>query len=304
MPGTVRSSRFAKAVVMFVLSANLLIAYAGSPAVSNPATAPNAVVEQPRPFGYVIGDVLTQRVLLESDGHEFEPAALPRGERIGAWLERRVPRIEKTADGRRWLVVDYQLINAPQALKTVSVPAWELKLKSAGNVLRIGEWPISVAPLTPRSAFAKGGLDELRANRPAPSVATEPLQRGMALTLSALILTLVAWLGWLLWRNWRASSSQPFARALREIRHVDESAPDAWQALHRAFDRTAGKVTQSASLAVLFQRAPQFESLRPKIEQFFAQSSDRFFSSEPPIHPVELRALCRDLRRIEKQHER
>jgi hypothetical protein len=40
-------------------------------------TAANATVEQPRPFGYVVGDLLAQRVLLELNGRPFEPAALP-----------------------------------------------------------------------------------------------------------------------------------------------------------------------------------------------------------------------------------
>ena len=39
--------------------------------------AATAVVEQPRPFGYVVGDVVTQRVLLEIGGQGFAPAALP-----------------------------------------------------------------------------------------------------------------------------------------------------------------------------------------------------------------------------------
>ena len=62
------------------------------PEAGNAAPAPNAIVEQPRPFGYVVGDVLTQRILLQVEGHGFEPAALPRAERVGVWLERRTPQ--------------------------------------------------------------------------------------------------------------------------------------------------------------------------------------------------------------------
>src|SRR5690606_18252838 len=52
-----------------------------------------ATVQQPRPFGYFIGDILTQRVLLEAAGRELEPT-LPRAERVGIWFERRPARIE------------------------------------------------------------------------------------------------------------------------------------------------------------------------------------------------------------------
>ncbi len=47
------------------------------PAGGNAPPAPNAIVQQPRPFGYVVGDMLTQSVLLQVEGRGFEPAALP-----------------------------------------------------------------------------------------------------------------------------------------------------------------------------------------------------------------------------------
>lgn len=272
-----------------------------SPAIVH--AVPNATVEQPRPFGYVVGDVVTQRVLLEVDGHELAPAALPKAERVGVWLERRPVRIESRPDGRRWLAVDYQVINAPQALTTVNLPALELQGKSPGMTLKIAEWPVSVNALTPRSAFTAEGLDALRPDRAAPVIATEPIRRQIAVWSSALLLTMAAWLGWLAWRNWRAASARPFARALHEMRHLDETAPEAWQALHRAFDQTAGRVTQAATLPALFERAPHLQSLRPQIEQFFAQSSELFFGDGLPAERMSVRALCAQLRRIEKRHE-
>jgi mxaA protein len=280
------------------------IVHADSPAHLNAASPTNAAVEQPRSFGYVVGDLLTQRVLLEVNGGAFEPAAVPRPERVSAWLERRAPRVESTSDGRRWLAVEYQVVNAPQALTLIHVPAWELKPKSGSEVLRIGDWPVSVSSLTPRSAFAKGDLEDLRPDRPAPSIATEPIRREIVIWSSALILTLAIWLGWWLWRNWRASATQPFANAQREIYRAGEDAPEAWQALHRAFDRTAGRVTQSATLPNLFQRAPHLVPMRSKIEQFFQQSGERFFGAGSPQDGLSVRALCAELRRIEKSHER
>jgi mxaA protein len=264
---------------------------------------PNAIVEQPRPFGYVIGDVMTQRILLQLDGHEFEPAALPRNERVGAWLERRTPRIEVQRDGRRWLVVDYQVINAPQALTVVNVPAWEVLPRSGTARLRIGDWPVSVSPLTSRTAFGRGDLAELRPDRPPAAVDTEPMRRRLAVLLGAFAVTLTLWMSWLLWREWRASARQPFARALREMRRYEDSAPQAWHALHRAFDRTAGEATQSATLPDLFRHAPQLLPLRAQIEQFFIQSGERFFGAGLTAQPVSVRKLCAQLRRIEKRHE-
>jgi|KBSSwiStaDraftv2_1062776.scaffolds.fasta_scaffold69188_3 mxaA protein len=276
----------------------------GSPPVPDtPAgPAPNAIVEQPRSFGYVVGDLIRQRVLLQVEGQAFEPAVLPHIERAGVWLERRAPWIESGDDGRRWLIVEYQLINAPQALAMVELPAWELQSKSGKTPLRIGAWPVSVTALTPRAAFAKGDLGDLRPDRPAPIIAIEPLRRRLAFTCAAFALTLVLWAGWWRWREWRASSMQPFACALREMRRVGDSAPQSWHALHRAIDRTAGQAIQSATLPDLFLRAPHLVPLRAKIEQFFDESGARFFAGTAG-RSLPLRELCSELRRLEKRHE-
>jgi mxaA protein len=266
---------------------------------------PNAVVAQARAFGYVLGDVVTQRVLLEENGHAFTPAVLPQPGPLGIWLERRGTRVGRDARGRQWLAVEYQIMNSPQALTVVSVPAWTLISSTGDPPLRVGEWPISVAPLTPSKPFANAGLGTLRPDRAAPLVGIAPMQRWLAIWIGAFVVSLLAWAAWWAWRNWRATSSQPFAVALREMRGVDETAPQAWHALHRAFDRTAGQVVQAGALAPLFKRAPYLESLRSPIEAFFAASAARFFgvrsalaSPEPSLH-----ALCGELRRIEKRHE-
>jgi mxaA protein len=302
------SGRIARALLSAIIAlgfvADAATLHADSQADLDVVPPPNAAVEQPRPFGYVIGDLLTQRVLLELNGHAFEPGSLPRGERISAWLERRPASIETAPDGRRWLSVEYQVINAPKALSLVHIPAWGVKAKSSTEVLRIGEWPISLSPLTPRAAFAQGDLPELRPDRPPPSIATEPMRRSIVMWSIALILTLAIWSGWWLWRNWRASATQPFATALREIRRTGDDEPEAWQALHRAFDRTAGRVTQIATLPNLFRSAPYLAPLRSKIEQFFRQSSERFFGAGLPQDALSVRALCAELRRLEKTRER
>jgi mxaA protein len=306
---------------------------APAPAASSQATAPPqgpiaTTIDQPRPFGYVLGDTLTQRVRLARD---FQPEALPPLERAGLWFARRSATIQRADDDHRWLVMEYQLVNAPQTLMTVNLPEVTLKSK-AGSALTVPIWPISVAPLTPQAVFAKGGLQELRPDHPAPLLPTSALQRQLQLWLTAFAVTLVAWLAWWLVRSIRAAANQPFARALREIRQSGDDSPDAWLALHRAFDRTASRALQTSTLPALIKRAPHFESQRAAIERFYDQSNLRFFGGAPAraqadpsdrgspaptradagslsarraaAQPVALRKLAMDLRRLEKQHER
>jgi mxaA protein len=310
-----------------------------------------ATVEQPRPAGYFVGDLITQRVLLESAGRAVMPAALPAIGRVNAWFERRRVTIETDSSSHRWLVVQYQILNAPPKLTTITLPAWALATRNqaagasfshveprpgsrsstpatpvlAGTALGVPAVSIGLAPLSPPGSPTQVGTADLRPDRLPPRIATVPIQRALAFSSAALAFTLAAWVGWILWRNRRAMDRQPFARALREMRVLDDREPQAWQALHRAFDQTAGRVIQNATLPELFVRAPQLMPARAQIERFFAQSSLMFFAHSPPAagSTPELpyssgsvpmapesdgtlmpHALCVELRRIERQHER
>jgi mxaA protein len=266
---------------------------------ANAAQAVTAVVEQPRPFGHVLGDVITQRVLLEVANADFTPAELPSAQRINVWFERRKPTIETASDGKRWLRVDYQIINTPQILETTALPPWTLT-SGTGAKLEIPAWPLSIAALTPVSS-APRMTGELRPDRAAPTIDTEPLRRQLMIWTAACLLALAAWFGWVQQRNYRDRSNKPFARAWHEIQQIDASSREAWQALHRAFDRAAGRVVQTETLSLLFAQAPYLIDLRAPIEQFFQQSSERFFGEASLQHPLSVHALCRELRQLEKR---
>src|SRR5687767_9665755 len=221
---------------------------------ANAVQATSVVVEQPRPFGHVLGDVITQRVLLEVANADFTPAELPSAQRINVWFERRKPTIETASDGRRWLRVDYQIINTPQVLETTSLRAWTLE-SSTGAKLEIPAWPISIAALTPVASSPRM-TGELRPDRAAPTIDTRPISRQLIVWTAACLLALAAWFGWVQQRNYRDRSGKPFARAWHEIERLDERSPEAWQALHRAFDRAAGRVVQTETVPLLLAQAP------------------------------------------------
>jgi mxaA protein len=297
----------------------------------SPATAvlaPNsrtatAVVDQPRGTGYFVGDKVTQRVLLERAGQAVPAVSLPAPGRVSAWFERRAASIQTDTSSRRWLVVEYQILNAPPKLMTVKLPAWSVPIKGSGQpahdnsprgpgapaALTVPAASINIAPLSPPGSPTQVGTADLRPDRLPPAIATAPMRRSIETSVGALCLTLIVWLGWVIWRNRRALATQPFANALREMRTLDDAEPRAWQALHRAFDRTAGRVIQHSTLPTLFELAPQLTPARAQIEQFFAQSSLLFFTA--PASParsgaggVSPRSLCTELRQIEKRYER
>jgi mxaA protein len=256
----------------------------------------DAIVEQPRPFGYTVGDIVSQRVLLP-DG--FEAAELPEAARASAWLERRPARIERGTDGRRWLAVDYQVVNAPRALATVTVPAWQLAGATGTPALRIAAAAISVGPLT--APAEAGQPPPLRPDRPAPAIATAAIKRMLGLWAGALAATLAAWLAYAGWSAWHARTALPFGRALREMRGQADALA-THRLLHQAFDRTAGQAVQAGTLPALFERAPHLRALQPQIAAFYAQSAALFFGGGLPADAVAPQALCRQLHRLERRH--
>jgi mxaA protein len=287
--------------------------------VTASAASVNALVQEPRAFGYVLGDVLTQRVLLEANGRDLGAVTPPSVGRTGMWLERRPVTLETDANGRKWMVIAYQVVNAPQTLTQITLPALTLT-SAAGTQLQVAEWPASIGPLTPPTAFAAGDLQSLRPDRQAPMLDTASLRRQIAWALGLLVATLLAWASWWWARNWRESARLPFARAWRQMQRLPQapaaSSRDAWVCLHRALNETAGQVVHAGSLSALLARAPYLQPLRAQLERFYQVSSERFFAPAPQAaakggetageNPGEfpLHALCRALYRAERRHQR
>jgi mxaA protein len=296
------------AAVLALVLAALPAGFSRAADPATPAAATAVTIEQPRSFGHVLGDVLTQRVLLEHQGRPIEPGALPTAARIDLWLERRPSRIETDAQGKRWLAVEYQVINAPRALAAISLPALTIATAS-GPALALPAWPVSIGPLAPAEAFGQGDLQPLRPDRPVAALATYPIEQHLKFSLLALLAVLLAWLAWWAWRNMREAQQLPFAHAWRELRRIDDPAsPEAWRVLHRALNRSAGRVVHGASLPQLLADAPYLRPLQPRLEDFYRESTRRFFFAESTAAPAEaqaaypLKPLCRALRNAEKRH--
>ncbi|MDR1967955.1 MAG: calcium incorporation protein MxaA [Burkholderiaceae bacterium] len=273
---------------------------------AEPAATVAATVEQPRGFGYVLGDILTQRVLLEHEGHSLQPGALPAAGRVDLWLERGKAQIETDAQGRRWLAIGYQIINAPRELRAIALPALNIATTS-GPVLALKPWPVSIAALTPKEAFGQGDLQALRPDRPVAALDTGVIERQIRWSLTALLGVLLLWLGWWLWRNALEARRLPFARAWHELQRIDDPASaQAWRIVHRALNASAGCVVHGTGLARLLDRAPYLRPLQAQLEDFYRESTRRFFADDAAPgkgeRPYPLKALCRALRDVEKKN--
>ncbi|MGB9150628.1 MAG: hypothetical protein WCB36_10320, partial [Burkholderiales bacterium] len=130
----------------------------------------------PRPFGYVIGDELSRRIEIDTPpSFKLSADSLPRPGRVDAWLELRKIAVAQKAYGanvRHTLDLRYQILNSPQAVKTHYLPKILIILNNNDQMqpVEINETPFTLAPITPAFVLARDGLEELRADRPAPLI--------------------------------------------------------------------------------------------------------------------------------------
>jgi mxaA protein len=267
------------------------------------AAAQSMHAGEPRAYGYVLGDVITQRVPLMARGEPFIPEALPPAGRVGRSFWRRGARIERDEAGQPWLAVEYQLINAPQTLEVWFLPALQLKgADPRSGVLDIAPWRFSVGPLTPQEGFRDEGLGAMRGDKfPAP-ISLAPLERRIRLAAAALVLTLLLWIASLALRRHLMRRRLPFAAALRDLRRMPDDTQEAWRRMQHALNEAAGEVVRTGNLDVLIQRRPWLQGERVAIEQFCRDASAFFFGGDAPAAAYALRQFARRLSTLERRH--
>jgi mxaA protein len=263
-------------------------------------------VNDPRAFGYQVGDVVTRTIVIDVPRRlALAPASLPSSGRVGAALElRRVTDESRwTGFGRRHtLRLDYQLFMAPAEPRLLNLPAFTLRFdgEPQPETWRIDHAPLSVAPLAPAEAPNRNGLGALRPDLAPPLIDTAPERRRLVayalLALLPIAYLLALSVGWPWWQR----RQRPFASLQRRLAGLATDAPDAdwlaaWRAVHAALDASAGRVLHAAALAPFIAEQPRFAALRADLECFFDRSQALFFGGEAvrANDPAWLRAFCR-----------
>lgn len=285
----------------WALAATVLAA----PALAQPA-APEPVVDEPRAYGHVVGDLLTRTVHAElAAGQALAADALPRPGRVDTWFDLREASATGQGSGVTIKLV-YQLINAPQKVSTLALPALRLPL-GRGAALEVPEWPVAAGPLTAETVLSRAGLPRLQPDLVPEAPARAPLAWRLALWCT-LALAAAAW--WALrrhpeWARWRRHA--PFADALAELRRLAR-APDgdaaaarlACTRLHRAFDQAAGGALFSAGLPGWLAQRPALAPLAGEVQAFFGATRQGFFEAGAALpSAAQVLALCWRLARAE-----
>jgi len=265
-------------------------------------------VQQPRSFGYQIGDRFERIIDLQlRKPLQLDPESLPAAGRLTVWLATAPPEVtqETTATSTLYHIrIVYQVVNIDAERTDIAVPHIDLRYTDGDETLKT---------LVPASRVNVSVLGNHRRGDLQPDEAPSLLPRRYSALLvygAALAACLIA-LAYLYWGLPFSSASHPFGDAYRAIRtHRREAVGgeryhEVLQGIHSAFNRTAGKTVFAEKLDEFFTDHGQFEPMREPITDYFAYSRTVFFedaaSGEHAAYTVsdleDLIRRCHDIER-------
>ncbi|ABL71082.1 MULTISPECIES: hypothetical protein [Paracoccus] len=247
-------------------------------------------VENPRPYGWWLGDELVQRIRIKG---QVDPSSLPRPRAVDYWLDLRdVAR--RDLPGGTELTLRWQNFYSALEPRERQVPASAIRLVD-GTALELPGFRYVTSPIRP--ILAPSTSDQLQPDPPFHLI--DPMPAGLRLLVSAVALVAGALaLAWQQgWFPFHRRPARPFTRTARAVARLPE--PQARRALHRAFDQSFGRVLIGAELDRFLANAPQFAPLAERLRGFFAASDAAFFGlGSGPAQDIP--QLARDLAAIER----
>ena len=289
----------------------LMLAFAG-----NASAAPAALEargDEPRAFGYSVGDVVSRRIALQVPaGLKLDEESLPRPGARGRALELQRVVLHRSLGGApHTLQLDYQVFLAPRELRVLEMPPIELRFDGLmpdqrPQTARVDAWPVMVGPLAPVEPSPREGLGEMRPDREPPQLPTAAARTRLALEVAAVLLLLGYLAQVYLVLPWAAQRRRPFGRAWAALRALP-AQPDAsqrraaFERVHAALNETAGEVLFEPGLDGFVTRHPRFAPLRDELARFFADSRAEFFAGASDAPDTRgLLTLCRRCRDFER----
>lgn len=279
------------------MAAGLVIA-AAVPAASSAAgdaapTAWQVNIDEPRPYGYTVGDVVSRQVVVAVPaGYTLDDATLPTAGRRGVPIElRRLTRhLRRDGAGSQLaLTMEYQVFIAPREVRTFELPPFVLGFKGPprSQDVRIEAWPLTVSPLVPVEVSPRRGLGELQPDAPPPLIDTRGGRWRLAVcgAIASLLLAYLAlvYVG----LPWFSRQRRPFTTAWRALKAMPglarseaASVPQrrlAFQRVHEALNQTAGEVVFEQAIDRFVTAQPRFAGLRGDLAVFFQRSRAEFF---------------------------
>jgi len=285
---------------LFMLMLLLLAGCSGS--VTEPVSY--FAVETPRPFGYVIGDEIAQRIVIEMrEGITLQTASLPARGQINRWLN--LTKINVEQQGAQTVInLRYQIFYAPLEVKMLSLPGFTLQFAQGDKTLTkvVPDWSFTVAPLRELAVRKNEQHEYMRPDARPPLLSDSAAQMGLwsSFSVSALLGAYLAYL----YGYFPQSRRRVFKQALKQLAKLSET--DMAQALtvvHKAFNKLNKQPLFQHQLADFYRRHTEYQRINQPLEWFFEYSYHYFFSGKQPAtaeHLQKIRELLAQCRQIER----
>jgi len=262
-------------------------------------------VETPRPFGYVNGDEIPQRIVLETrSGISLQPGSLPAKGQINRWLN--LNQVTVKQSGQRYQIdLLYQVFYAPLEVKSLTLPGFTVQLSQGEKSISqsVPAWTFTLSPLRELVARQSEQGEYLRPDSPPPLLTDTQALYSLAAGLSVAVLIAV-YLAYLYGCFSGMSRRTVFKRALRKLAGLSKA--DIEQALtvvHHALNSLNGQPLFLNRLGEFYRRNPEYLQINSQLAWFF-NYSNRYFFSDGMIAVAQdfqqLKDLCEQCRKIER----
>jgi mxaA protein len=272
--------------------------------------APNAAltrfeVETPRPFGYVIGDEIQEKILIETrPGIALNTASLPAEGPLNRWLN--LNRVEIEQDGQRYRIdLRYQVFYAPLTVRTLTLPGFTLQFGSGDSAFgkEVPPWRFTMSPLRDLAVKSPEGEASIRPDSPPPQLDTRQAVTVIAAGSGASLLAVAA-LAFLYGYFPALRRRTLFKQALKRLSRIPEKdMAEALRIMHQALNALNRQPLYQHHLAGFYQAHPEYRRLDSQLNWFFNYSNHYFFSrnvSATALDRQKLTALCQACRQIER----
>ena len=197
----------------------------------------------------------------------------------------RVTHRKSEGEDQITIELEYQIFKSVEEKEALTIPAVSLR-SSQGNVWLIPEWTLSVVPVLGNETPLEE-LDIADMAHP-PYLQTAPWMKKASQAL--FILLAIIGLGWMtaaliLYRQ------TPFARCRKQLGKLAKTAPsdarlvEAMKLVHKAFNRSYGRVMFEDHVEAFCIQTPDFRLLKTNLQTFFKCSRDLFYLKQHRYDP-------------------
>jgi mxaA protein len=262
-------------------------------------------VETPRPFGYVNGDEIPARIIIETrSGITLKTDSLPAKGQINRWLNLNEVTVKQS--GQRYEIdLRYQVFYAPLEVKSLTLPSFTVQLSQGEKNINqnVPAWSFTLSPLRELVVRQTEQGEYMRPDSPPILLANTLAMYGLtaSLTLASLITVYLCFLYGLFPAQLRRTL---FKRALRQLAGLSKA--DMEQALtivHNALNSLSGQSLFHNGLGQFYLRNPQYRQINSQLDWFFNYSNRYFFSAGmiAVAHDLQqIKDLCEQCRKIER----